>query len=144
MLNKNINFENWKWKIPHTVFERQNLCFSSYKNRKLKVKLWWLGARERKKRAFFLPFILSEVNFFCYSCFISVYSPLNTLSEYTYFYISDITSYTFLLVFKIVKSFRLSLILFNALFTNMRLYFRTKCPVTKKRTQYEKRMLPKL
>ena len=35
-------------------------------------------------------------------CFISVYSVLNTLSEYTYFYISkNITSYTFLLVFKI-------------------------------------------
>ena len=38
-------------------------------------------------------------------CFISVYSVLNTLSEYTYFYISkNITSYTFLLVFKIVES----------------------------------------
>ena len=30
---------NRKWKIPHTVLERQNLRFSSYKNRKLKVKL---------------------------------------------------------------------------------------------------------
>ena len=34
-----------------------------------------------------------------------MYSVLNTLSEYTYFYISkNITSYTFLLVFKIVES----------------------------------------
>ena len=34
-----------------------------------------------------------------------MYSVLNTLSEYTYFYIpKDITSYTFLLVFKIVES----------------------------------------
>ena len=35
-----------------------------------------------------------------------MYSVLNTLSEYTYFYITkDITSYTFSLVFKIVKSY---------------------------------------
>ena len=34
-----------------------------------------------------------------------MYSVLNTLSEYTYFYISkDITLYTFLLVFKIIES----------------------------------------
>ena len=55
---------NWKWKIPHTALERRTLCFILYKNRKLKVKLWWIGARERKKRAFFLPFILSEGNLF--------------------------------------------------------------------------------
>ena len=37
-------------------------------------------------------------------CFISMYSVLNKLSEYTYFYISkNITSYTFV-VFKIIKS----------------------------------------
>ena len=28
---------NRKWKIPHTLFERQTSCFSSYKNRELKV-----------------------------------------------------------------------------------------------------------
>ena len=49
---------------PHTVLERRSLCFSSYKNRKLKVKLWWAGVRERKKRAFIVPFILSEGSFF--------------------------------------------------------------------------------
>ena len=36
--------------------------------------------------------------------FISMYSALNTFSEYTYFYISkNITSYTFLLVFKVER-----------------------------------------
>ena len=55
---------NRKWKTPHTVLERQTLCFSSYKNRNLEVKVWWVGARERKKRVFFVPFILSEGNFF--------------------------------------------------------------------------------
>ena len=49
-----------KWKIPHTVLERRTL----YKNRKLKVKLSWVGARKRKQKAFFVPFILSEGNFF--------------------------------------------------------------------------------
>ena len=38
-------------------------------------------------------------------CFISVYSVLNTISEYKYFYISkNIPSYTLLLVCKIVES----------------------------------------
>ena len=43
---------------------RRTLCFSSYDNRKLKLKLWWVGARERKKRAFFILLILSEAIFF--------------------------------------------------------------------------------
>ena len=51
-------------KIPHIVLETQTLCFSSYKNHKLKVKLWWVSARKRKKSAFFVPFILSERIFF--------------------------------------------------------------------------------
>ena len=44
---------------------------------------------------------------FCtaYLSFISMYSVLNTLSEYTYFYISEkITSYTFLLLSKFIES----------------------------------------
>ena len=49
---------NRKWKIPHTILEKRTLSFSSYKNGKLKVKLWW--AHERKKSAFFVPFILFE------------------------------------------------------------------------------------
>ena len=53
-----------KWKIPHTVLERRTFCFSSFKNCKLKVKLWWVRTRERKKRAFFVPFILSTWTFF--------------------------------------------------------------------------------
>ena len=48
---------NRKWKIPHIVLERRTLCFSSYKNRKLKVKLWWVGAHKRKERTYFVPLI---------------------------------------------------------------------------------------
>ena len=61
--------ENLKWKIPPTVFERWILCFSSYENRKLKVKLWWVGAPERKKRAFFSPFISFTVYILLYDIF---------------------------------------------------------------------------
>ena len=61
-LNKNINLiktrRNRKWKIAGTISERWNLRLSSYKNRKLKVKVWWVGSRERKKSSFSLMFIL--------------------------------------------------------------------------------------
>ena len=42
----------------------ESLYFRSYKNRKLKVKLWRVGCCNRKKRVVFVPFILSEGNFF--------------------------------------------------------------------------------
>ena len=65
---KNINFnkketESKMEKSTH-IFGWRTLYFSSYKNRKLKVKLWWVRACERKNRAIFVPFILSEGNFF--------------------------------------------------------------------------------
>ena len=36
------------------------MCFSSYKNRELKVKLWWVRACKRKKSAVLVTFILFE------------------------------------------------------------------------------------
>ena len=64
---KNISFnkketESKMEKSIHILGWR-TLYFSSYKNRKLKVKLWWDRACERKNRAIFVPFILSEENF---------------------------------------------------------------------------------
>ena len=98
---------NRKWKIPHTVLERRTLSFSSHKNCKLKVKLWWVGAHERKKRAFCIVFFFVWRELFYDCCFISMYSVLIALSEYTYFYIlKKITSYTFAVCFKIVGSFQ--------------------------------------
>ena len=81
LLKKNINFNKNKTKSKmenptHTVLERRTMCFSSYQNCKLKVKLWWVGARERKRRAFFVPVILSEGNFFN-NCVLSQYCALN-------------------------------------------------------------------
>ena len=58
-----------------------------------------------KKRACFVPFILSEGNFFQHGCFILMYNILNVQSEYTYFYITkNVTTYSFLVVSKIVES----------------------------------------
>ena len=74
--------QNWKWKIPHTVIERRTLCFSSYKNLKLKVTLWWVGVCERKKREFFVPFILSEQGFFIICVFSHIFSVFSI--EYTF------------------------------------------------------------
>ena len=60
---------NRKWKIPQKFLEIGTSCFSSYKC-EWKVKLWWVGARERKKRTFFVPFILSKRIFFISSEFL--------------------------------------------------------------------------
>ena len=82
---------------PH----RRTFCFRSYNNQKLKVKLWWLGVRGRKTRAYFVPLILPEGNF----CNIWV------LAQYIIYWIcfQNIFSFTykkttFLLAFKITES----------------------------------------
>ena len=50
----------------------------------------------KKKKGIFCTVNFVRKEFFQDLCFISMYSVLNTLSEYTYFYISEnITSYTF-------------------------------------------------
>ena len=69
LLNKNINFnknetESNMENSTHSFRETDLVCFSSCNKRKLKVKRWWVGARERKKRASFVPLILPEGNFF--------------------------------------------------------------------------------
>ena len=71
LLNKTINFNKneteSKLKIPHTVTERRTL---QIKNCKLKVTLWWVGGRERKKSAFLVTFILCKGDCF-YICALS-------------------------------------------------------------------------
>ena len=98
---------NRKWKIPHRLLERLILCFSSYKSREWTVKLWWVAARERQKRAFFLTFILSEGHFFniCVLFQCIVYW-LNFQNIHTFTYQKTILHTLFLLVFKTVESLR--------------------------------------
>ena len=50
---------NQKWKILHRFLERRTLSFSSYKNSKLKVRLWWVRTCKRKKEGIFYMFYLS-------------------------------------------------------------------------------------
>ena len=59
LLSKNIIFNKneTESKIANMVLERRTLRFTSFKNRKLKVKLWWVGVCDRKKKAFFVQFI---------------------------------------------------------------------------------------
>ena len=96
--------------IPHAVLERQTLCFSSYKNHKLKVKLRWLGTHGWKKKAFFVPFILSEGNLF--NRFIlsqCVVYGIHFQDIYTFTY-QTLLSTRFWLFLKSSKAFRVSLI----------------------------------
>ena len=55
---------NRKSKIPHIVLERRTLCFNSFKNHKLKIKLRWVGARKRKKEGIFSTVYFVRRNFF--------------------------------------------------------------------------------
>ena len=53
-LEQKSKLQNQKSKMPHTLFERRSLCFSSCKSCKFKIKLdEWELAKE-KKRIFFL------------------------------------------------------------------------------------------
>ena len=60
---------------PTHSFGETNLVFSSYKNRELDVKLWRVGACQRKKSAFIVTSILSKGIF-------SKHLLLNKFSEY--------------------------------------------------------------
>ena len=98
-----------KWKITQYL-ERWILCFSSYKNHKLKVNLWWVGAWEKKKGGPFLPFILSQGNFFnivvLSQCIVYW---LYFQNVHTFTYQKTLFHTLLLLVFKIVKASRVSL-----------------------------------
>ena len=68
-LNKNINFskneKESKMENPAQNFRETNIVLQHIQEWQIKsIKLWWVRARERQKRAFFVPFILSEENFF--------------------------------------------------------------------------------
>ena len=106
LFNKNINFNKneTELKIENTAngFRDTNLVLQLIYESQIKSKtaMSW-SSRKKKKRAFFVPFVLSEGNFFKI-CVLYQYlhSVLNTLSEYRYFYISkNITFYTFVACF---------------------------------------------
>ena len=100
---------NWKWEIPRTVLEKCNLHSSSYKNRKIKVKLSWVRTR-RKKRAFFVPFIFSEGNFINI-CVLSqcIAYWIHCQNIYTFTYQKTFLHTPFCLFLKSSKDFSISL-----------------------------------
>ena len=81
--------ENPKHRFSKTNCVLQLILESQIKSKSV---MSWSLRKKRKKRDFFVLFILSEGNI----CFISMYSVLNKLSEYIYFYIwRNITSFFF-------------------------------------------------
>ena len=71
----------------------------------MKVKLWWVGAYQRKTRTIFAPFFLPEGIFFFNICVLShCITDWKKFRTDKLFHFKKITSYTFLLVFKIVDS----------------------------------------
>ena len=90
-----ILLNNRKWKIPHTVLDRRTLDLDELELAK-------------EQRRHFCTIYFARRYFFKYLYFTSMYSVLNTFSEYTCLSI-NITSYTFLLVFKVVESLQCTL-----------------------------------
>ena len=104
LLSKNINFNKNKTELREMRhgFREMNLKVQLTSESQTESKTDELELATEK---FFCTVYFVWRKFFKHLCFISMYSILNTLSEYTYFSISkNITSYTFLLVFKIVES----------------------------------------
>ena len=62
-LSFNKNETGSKKRKFHTILARQTLCFSSYKNWKLKAKLWWVGALKKRGLSGIVYFVW---NTFCF------------------------------------------------------------------------------
>ena len=110
---------NRKWEIPHTILERPTLSFSSCTNCKLKVKLCWVGARERRKRATFVLHTLWEgnyVNIFVSSQCLAYWIHFQNI--HTFVYQKALLHILLLLVLKIVESLNCILnIIVNYIYT---------------------------
>ena len=100
---------NRKWKITHTVLERRTLCFRSNKNRKLNETVMSWSSR-KKKGGIFVLLIFDWRNFFSI-CLLSqcIVCWIHFEHIHTFTYQKNITSYTYLPVFKINESVNISL-----------------------------------
>ena len=112
---------------PTQVLETRNLCFSSCKNYKLKVNLLCVGARERKKRPFFAPFILPEeifINICIFSQCITYWIHFQNIHAFTY---QKTLLYTlFCLFLESSKAFSVSLIISPLSLHNFYIYLTVK------------------
>ena len=112
LLNKYVNFNKTKrdrkWEY-NSLLERRTMCFSSYKNCELKIRLWWVASCERKKITFFEMFIFSDWN--CYNIYFLfqfvVYS-INSDNIYTFTYQKTLLDKLFCLLLKSSKALSVS------------------------------------
>ena len=101
--------------MPHTVLERRTWCFSLYTNRKLKVKLWWVGARKKKWVHFlYRSFCPKEI----FLTFLFDLNVLYSVFVYTFrtcilLHVKKNYLYTFCMFLKLLKAFGISLTLFR-------------------------------
>ena len=100
LLNKNINFNKntTESKMDNSThsFRETNLVLQLIQELPIKSNTVISLGSPKKKEGIFCTTSFLQTNFFKHLCFISIHGVLNTLSEYTYFYISrNITSYTF-------------------------------------------------
>ena len=99
LLNKNINFDKngmkSKMESPTHSFSETNLVLQLIRESQIKSKTWWVRACGRKRGHFFYRLFCPKGRFWRF-VFYLMYIVMNTLSEYTYFYVSkNITSYNF-------------------------------------------------
>ena len=104
LLNKNINFDKneTESKMENLIrsFREMNLLLQLKQVSQIKSKAVTSWSARKKKESIFCTIYFVRRELFWDLCFISMYSVFNTLSEYTYFYISkNITSYTFVACF---------------------------------------------
>ena len=110
MLKKYIDFnrnkKGSKMEDPTHSFRETNLALQLIWDSRIENKALMSWSSRKKKEGIFCTAYFIQKKFFSHLCFTSVYSVLNKLSEYTYFYISkNIALCTFYLFLKPSKAF---------------------------------------
>ena len=95
LLNKNTKFDKneteSKMENPTHSFRQTNLVLQLIEESRIKSKTLMSWNRERKNKAFFVPFILSKRNFLISVFFLDVYCIEHTFRIYIYIYIYTVT-----------------------------------------------------
>ena len=104
MLNKNIEFNKneKKSKMENSThsFREMNYVLQLLQELRAKSKAVMSWSSRKKTEGIFCNVYFVRSKFFQYLYFISMYSVMNELSEYIYFYVSgNITSHTFVACF---------------------------------------------
>ena len=89
----------------HCFRETNFVCFSSYKNRKLKSKavVSWSSQKKKEDTFYTVQFVQRKL-FLAFLCYLNVQGIEYTFIIYIHYISKKITLYNFLLVYKIVES----------------------------------------